>query len=199
MSIILVAISGKSGHGKDTLCDMIKNDVSDLDTRQETLCFADPVKQAAMDIFGLSGYHMNSQRGKMEPVEKLGGITAREILQKLGTDFARNIFNDVWVHRYNDTIQGVIYSVKKNLIIFTPDVRFKNEYHTYDDYKEKYGIDVIRVRVNRPDFAIKESSHLSETDLDDIVSWDYHLSAYDLSSLELMSYPIVEQITILLD
>ena len=199
MSIILVAISGKSGHGKDSLCDMIKSGVSDLDTRQETLCFADPLKQAAIDIFGLSRYHMDSQRGKREPIEKLGGVTTREILQKLGTDFARNIFNDIWVYRYDDTIQGIIHSVKKNLIIFTTDMRFKNEYHTYDDYKEKYGIDVIRIRVHRPDFTIKESNHLSETDLDDIVSWDYHFSANDLYSLELMSHSVVEQITILLD
>ena len=204
MSVILVAVSGKAGHGKDSLCDMMQENIVGSPTRIETVKYADPLKDFAVNLFNLSRHQVDDQNGKIEPIEELGGITPREILQKIGTDIARNIYEDIWVYKYNNTIAGLAHfvlssTVKKNLIIFTPDMRFKNEYDNYDMYKEKYNIDVIRIRVDSPNFNIKQNNHPSETALDDIHTWDFIFSADSLDELRDRSIIACQRIKKMLD
>ena len=100
MKALLVGVSGKAGHGKDTLSDMLMDTfVGDVDA-QTKVYFAGPLKRAVQEIFDLMYDDVWDEKGKERPIEHLGGITGGDILQKFGTDVARHIFPDIWVYHY---------------------------------------------------------------------------------------------------
>lgn len=85
--------------------------------------------------------------------------TAREYLQKIGTEFGRILHPDLWV---NHLYQNHDWENFPNVIV--PDVRFTNE---VEAIKDNGG---IVIRVTR-DYS--EDTHPSETALDYYENWDY--------------------------
>lgn len=146
--------------------------------------FADPLKEMAINLFGLSYkqvYGTDEDKNSLThlvwenmpacPPDKTGNMTARDFLQHFGTNIVRKIYNNAWV---NATINRITTEDSELSII--PDVRFPNEVNAI---KDNGGI-VIRLTRD-----LYHSPHDSECALDkELFDWnnfDLVLDNEDLS------------------
>jgi len=85
----------------------------------------------------------------------------RKHLQLLSTDLIRNYFGeDVWVNYLKNKIDKYPFVID--------DIRFKNEYFTFKNFTKN--VISIKIKGNNE----KESTHISEHDVDDI-KFDYEI------------------------
>lgn len=195
----LIGISGKAGHGKDSLAGFLREMF--LDHSEDiihTVCFADKLKKITADILDVNYYYVHDQAGKLEEIEHMGGITGRKADQIIGTDIARAIYPNVWVYHYDLSVRDFFFTAgsEDNYIIFTPDVRFQNEYDYIKNLNCYTDIEPILIRVVRPEFhIIHGSEHASETGLDHINQWDYRVAACDLEQLKEQAKEVFRMIT----
>jgi hypothetical protein len=114
--------------------------------------FAAKLKSMVKDLYNLDETFVNGEN-KGVPIDRFGGITAREIM---------NIWGDVWVdYVFNTTIP----SLPDNSLVVITDCRFANEASAI----KKYGgvvVDIIR-DTSFLDISPEQRNHISETDLDD--------------------------------
>jgi len=150
----LIGICGPARSGKDTCANAL---VEQLHFHRYS--FADPLKRAAQEMFGLTDEQTWSDEYKDE-VNPFWGITHREMFQKLGTEGGRQLFfTDIWVRRATLQLSRAIGFGYNRFVI--PDIRFDNE----ADWLHDFGGTLFYVE--RPDLEhIKHSSHASENSLD---------------------------------
>ena len=130
-----------------------------------TMSFADKLKEVASIVFDIRKEYWNDPSIKASFVNNYN-LTGRDILQKIGESFRKEISPDIWVNSlFNnyDKLNYRTHSGKPNLII--TDVRMPNEAQAI---KDRGG---ILIRVDR-ETGYKDS-HISETALDDYQDWDY--------------------------
>lgn len=148
----LLGLTGLAGSGKDAVAKHLfcKHGWS-------RTAFADPLKQAATHIFGLS---INDfyDREKKEQVNDYWNISPREMLQYLGTEAVRGTFGeDVWVRRWH--LSYTIIKDTDNVVV--TDVRTPTE----ADWLRRQGGKIVEVR--RPGAGLSGASgrHVSESGL----------------------------------
>lgn len=153
--INLIGISGRIGHGKDTVAGIINELTKNI---YQIKRFSGKLKQMASLLTGIDAEDFNRQEIKKQYLGEEWGMTIRELLQKLGTDAVRNgLHENAWVNAlFADYEPGNRWIV--------PDVRFPNEYMAI---KKRNG---IIIRVERGPKPLNE--HPSETALD-VFSFDY--------------------------
>ena len=86
----IIGLAGQAGSGKDTVADIICGELG-----YRRLAFADPIKLAAIELFGLTNYQISTRALKEQPVP-YWGLSPRQIMQRLGTEVGRSIHPDVW-------------------------------------------------------------------------------------------------------
>lgn len=158
--------------------------------------FADPLKNMVMSVFGLSYENVNgtntqkdaptkytwdmfnkflTQKTRQE-VKKTGvwdtPMSGRQILQVIGSDIFRRIYNDVWV----DACLNQVFIDGPELAVIT-DCRFPNEVQGI----QKAGGKVIRFTRSPYD---DDDTHNSETELDDYDGFDFVLDNEHMDILE---------------
>lgn len=105
----VVIVFGGSGHGKDTLADMIADELG----RDRTLrcAFADPLKSIAMQLFGMPReVAYGSQQDKLTWTKY--GLSARRILQMVGTEGGRELYSVyLWVDGLAEVIKSQPYQI----------------------------------------------------------------------------------------
>jgi hypothetical protein len=150
---IIIGITGKKRHGKDTLGDLLiskKNFIK--------FAFADPLKLACKEIFNFSDEQLYGNDKEIE--DDFWKITPRQILQYVGTELFRNQIGNIlpetkeniWIK----VMEKKVESSKEDKIVIT-DVRFPNEV----EMVKKLG--GIVIKVVRPSLSIQEhSEHISE-------------------------------------
>ena len=115
----LLGITGKAGSGKSTVAAMIEMPLGD---GVEVISLAEPMKCAlhATELFDAGTLWGSSEaRSKVHPKY---GISARQALQTLGTQWGRQMIHpDIWIDSLLKQCQrwGLVYVI--------PDVRFVNE------------------------------------------------------------------------
>lgn len=133
-----------------------------------TMSFADKLKEVASIVFDIRKEYWNDPSVKASLVSNYN-LTGREILQRIGESFRKEISPDIWVNSLFSRYDNLNYReylgdvVKPNLII--TDVRMPNEAQAI---KDRGG---ILIRVDR-ETGYKDN-HISETALDDYQDWDY--------------------------
>lgn len=134
---MLIGITGRKGSGKDTLGRILRERHG-----FRTTAFADPLKDAARIIFGLSHAQVHGEIADKEaPDPRWDGLTPREILQRLGTEVGRSIHPETW-------IRSAMLRVEAEPGAWAvTDVRFANEAAAI---QARGG---IVVRVDRPGLA----------------------------------------------
>jgi len=192
---IVIGISGRAGHGKDSCATFIKQLLREKYSEYIFQClnFATKLKEIVKDMFFLSHDQVYDLEEKEKPLSRLGGFTPRKILQEFGTDFGRSIWKDIWVRHYDEVLQELRHDYPDvlNTVVFTTDVRFKNE---FEYLKSRKDFPVFLIRVVRPGFSIVENAHASEIDLDGITDWDYTIVANNLDELLDKTEPMVVDI-----
>lgn len=159
----VVCISGKAGHGKDTVAQMIKDKLEECGESVLITHYADLVKYVCTKFFGWNG-------------EK--DTKGRALLQKVGTDIVRANDPDFWAHFVQKMLE---YFGENWSYVLIPDCRFPNEI----DVLKSAGFDVTHLRVVRGEFGSKltkeQQEHESETALDEYTADAY---IHNFGSLE---------------
>lgn len=169
---IIIGVSGKKQSGKNTLCDCVYKLFLEKYSSDDIviLSFADSLKQKiCKDVLGLTEQQVNGtdeQKNSLTMYKwkyipraisdgKRGFMTAREIMQVVGTDIFRNYFDDnVWV---NATLREINNSNVK--VILISDIRFPSEVISIIN-EEGYVIRLLRD-------VCETDSHSSENALND--------------------------------
>ncbi len=122
----LIGLAGRAGTGKDTLAGLILECVTG-----HQRAFADPLRRAAREIFGLTQDQM-TDRVLKEQVIPYWNRSPRQLLQLLGTEAVRDIFGpDTWVKRAELTLESLLrveadQPLPADVVIYT-DCRFADE------------------------------------------------------------------------
>jgi len=158
MNTKIIAFSGRKQSGK-TICSeflkglLLSNGYSEV----EIYNFADPLKEdICMNMFGLSYVQCYGEdHNKNELIDAYWEdkqLTARDLMQLIGTDLFRKLNNNVWVN-------ALINKIKKSKlqVVIVSDCRFPNE---IEAIKNNGGI-VFRLNRNP-----HKSEHISESILD---------------------------------
>jgi len=150
----VICISGKAEHGKDFCASLLKKVLEEMEYKVLILHFGDYLKYVCKTIFNWNGEK-----------DDIG----RTILQKVGTDLARNNNPDIWANVVAETAMAL--KTEYDFFI-VPDARFVNE-------TVLKGCETIIVRVNRMDWENRltpeQRLHPSETSLDNF-KFDYILN-----------------------
>lgn len=113
--INLIGLTGLARSGKDTAA----NYITSLPHNYQTYAMAKPIKDACKIMFNWTDEHVYGDL--KEVVCPIFGITPREAMQKLGTEYGRNMINnDIWTIRAE-----LVIKANKRLVI--TDIRFDNE------------------------------------------------------------------------
>lgn len=198
---MIIGIHGKARSGKDQLGTYIQDIFNKKHDRWFThIFFAEMLKTMCMDHFDLSNDQVygdlkevtDSRYVKKLPEEGMvlsdeNFWTPREILQELGS-FYRKIDHNFWVRILQDEIK--VRGIKDALIT---DVRHVNEAEFV------HNSDGILIRVIREDTSeIHNSSHISETALDDYENFDMTVpNNGTLEDLKKNANEVVSAITLL--
>lgn len=121
MEFHLIGFTGKARCGKDTAGDyLIKRHNF---TRYG---FADPLKRACSEMFGVPINHFYDDEFK-EEVIPFWGYSPRQMAQLLGTEGGRELFDkNIWVKRATQSFYDEAASEEFRGMVLT-DVRFENE------------------------------------------------------------------------
>jgi hypothetical protein len=157
---------------------VINNLYKELDEHIKIYNFADTLKQnVCMDVLGMSYqqcYGSDKEKNSMTGLYwENQQLSAREVMQFIGTDIFRKVKRTVWI----DSTMSKITKEKPNMSIIT-DCRFPDE---VDAVKNAGGY-VIRLTRN-----LHNSSHISETALDED-NYDWNNFDYVLDNQNLTIY-----------
>lgn len=176
---MIIGISAKKQHGKDTVASIIQELTNN---RFKIVKFADKLKDFVCELINCTRDDLENEQFKntylgsewdfLDDNYNLQQMTPRLLLQMIGTDALRNnVHQNIWV---NATFSE--YFERCNWLI--TDLRFPNELSTI---KAKDG---ITIRVNRPS-VVSEDEHSSEIALDGSIDFDYIIeNDSDLESLK---------------
>jgi hypothetical protein len=123
----IVGLCGPAGAGKSTASIYLCKTIPAF-----TLSFASPIKAMIRRLLELSGYAPKDAQNlvvdptrKNEELENLPGYTPRQLLQTLGTEWARNSLHpDFWCQVAAVRLNS---NIRLNKITVFDDVRFENE------------------------------------------------------------------------
>src|SRR5262245_3776851 len=173
--VMLVGISGKKRHGKDTVCRMLGCNLGGV----KRMAFADALKEEVATACQVTLESIEEHKEKFRPM-----------LQWWGTEFRRKFFGEnYWLNRLREKIAVEMLLHPEAKIVVT-DVRFPNEAELI------HSMGGVMVRVQRnisPVNGLSQESrvltaeelHPSETALDHF-EFDYHVkNHYGLAELEL--------------
>jgi hypothetical protein len=155
---MIIGIGFTARSGKDTIASYL---VERYDFQSRS--FADPLKEACSAIFHLSREQLYGSL--KEVVDPYWGVTPRYILQKVGTECMRNVFDkDIWIK----SARSYILQHPHYDYVF-PDCRFLNEVTAIKEWGGKL------VRVTRPVCGAPGGivGHASEMELCNFDGWDY--------------------------
>jgi len=161
--IKLVGLSGYAKSGKDEVARFIRQQMPTFEVKK----FSGKLKYIASMLTGFDAYNFENQQFKTKVLPGWN-MTARELLQRLGTEAIRdNLHEKAWVNAlFAD------HSHYSRWVI--TDVRFPNEAQEIKDYGG------IIVRVNRTGFG-PVNDHPSETALNE---WDFDAIIENNGTLE---------------
>jgi len=153
----VLGASAKKQGGKSTFLDMLGPEMGDV----QVIRMADELKCTVVNCFTpwewkltIADLESDETKNRMLPC----GRTIRQVLQVVGTDWFRSLWEDCWINAWKRRVADSDADV-----IFVPDVRFPNELKAVQD------MDGFVIRLMRAPFA-EEDQHVSETALDMVES-----------------------------
>lgn len=184
----VIEISGKSGHGKDCLGEILKNELERYNQKVLITHFGDPVKWFAKQYFGYKG---------------VKDVNDRTILTTVGTDIGRGYNENYWANIIGGFIAA---TARKNLydVVIIPDLRFYSEHETISRYCREELMPLYTIRINRfnpdgtpyknPNMTEEQLNHISECELDGFLPNYVIKNDGDLDWLKECAHTIIAQI-----
>lgn len=196
----IIAFTGKAGSGKTTAANWVLRNHS----KAMKMSFAKPLKKMFYELLREStpkGWphspkdYMDGDQ-KEQPIEFLQGMTARHLMQTLGTEWGRNTLHpDFWVNIAAGKVERLLgdsRSVTENpaIKVMFDDARFPNEAKMVQDFGG------IIIRIERPSTITDETAtaHASEQEQDTItpdyvIQNDGTLEEFEAKLAELLPPP----------
>lgn len=166
---MLIGLVGTKGVGKDTVGDYL---VTKNYTKRS---FATPIKEACAILFLLSPEVFEGDA--KEVCDARHGMSPRQILQLVGTDFFRDkVDANFWVHHFEHW-----YSVHSSSHVVVTDLRFQNEVDAIQ------ALGGVVVRITRPQVVGMHGRHTMV---------DTHITEQGVASLQGVDHEIVNDSTI---
>lgn len=149
-----IMISGKAGHGKDTVAQIIKEELELQNEKVLIIKFGDAVKWFAREYYNWDGNK---------------NIQGRSLLQYIGTEMMRSYDGYYW----GRIVSEFIAANKDFTYALIPDWRFYTEKEAIlADNKKCYTLRVERPNFINPNMTEEQLKHISETELDNY-KFDY--------------------------
>jgi hypothetical protein len=146
----LIAITGKTGHGKTTVANVIKEY-----TKADIISFADPIRETLKMMYPiLTSAHFTSRILKETPMEIYNNKSPRELMIWLG-ESAKAANQDVWVEYTANRFRGYQRTMKPSYgtrYLVIDDLRFSNELA----WVRKVGGCVIHLEREEPELTITQ-------------------------------------------
>jgi uncharacterized short protein YbdD (DUF466 family) len=164
----ILALSGKIGSGKDTAVECLTEHFLGLDKTVIHLKFANALKRASAIITGMPENDQYTKEGKGKTIPGLN-MTVGEFQQQCGTVLREHINQNIWV---NAVLNQIKNDPTARHVYLISDCRFKNEARKI----QEMGGMVIRLNRTKVDAELiggRDTSHVSETDLDDYADFDF--------------------------
>jgi len=186
---MIISISGKIGSGKDTIAEIIKQEMPGAGW--EVKKFAGKLKEIATLLTSIPVTQFEDQSFKQTLLSSEwndvngNAMTVRDLLQRLGTEAMRSgLHENVWVNAlfatYQskmkftesfDLVDGTDWVMKPSSFCYPnwiiTDTRFPNEIAACVERKG------ICIKVERNSETNIGNTHASETALDEYTKWDY--------------------------
>lgn len=159
---LIIGLCGRAHTGKDTAADYLVREYGFV-----RAAFADPIRnmlEAMLNDAGADYAHLYEPKLKNAPFPELGGVTARHLMQTLGTEWGRNQLGADWWLRLLERSLGLHaggFAVHDRIVI--TDVRFPNE----AEWIRQLGGIIIKLHREQAD-AVR--SHASEDFIDALPS-----------------------------
>ena len=197
---MIISISGKAGHGKDTLGKMIQywweinkstsnmgtvywenssveeflsNEYLQRNTHWDIKKFAGKLKEIASMLTGIPIEKFEDQDFKKQDMGPEWGMTYRDFLQRLGTEAMRfGLHQDVWVNALYADYNPVTYSDRGGWEY--PDWII-TDMRFDNEVEAGKKRNAISIRVTNPNIPVVEGEHISETLLDNYTGFDFHI------------------------
>ena len=148
----VIMISGKAQNGKDTVAQMIKDELDCVGKTSIIVHYGDLVKYVCEKFFGWDG--KKDEHG-------------RSLLQHVGTDVVRSKDENYWARFIEQMLR--FFEGEWDYVMI-PDCRFPNEINCISkDIADKVHIRVVRGGSFVSPLTIEQQKHPSETALDDCV------------------------------
>jgi hypothetical protein len=136
----VIGIHGPIGAGKTTVAKILEDDLG-----YKRLRFAQGLKDMLYAI-DLDKECVDGDR-KLEPLDVLGGKTARHAQQTLGTEWGRRMIHpDIWANILANRIKTEIKKFPLTSHFVIDDLRFPNEYAAL---REAFGGSFVSIKVRR--------------------------------------------------
>jgi len=144
----VVLISGKAGHGKDTLAKLMKEELEKRGEKVLIIKFGDAVKWFAREYYGYTG---------------VKDAKERSLLQYIGTEMMRS-YDEYYWGRF---VSEFIAANKDFTYALIPDWRFKSEKVAIaEDNDICYTLRIVRSNFKNPNMTEEQLNHISEVELD---------------------------------
>lgn len=147
----IIAFSGLKGSGKTYAVEKICEKLNASNTQYQRMSFATRIRQMVISMFGerITPYLYDTVM-KEAPIPWLYNVTARLLLQKLGTEFVRNTISDTyWI----DCVEEQMLE-NPNIVYLFDDCRFENEASILRNYG------AVNIRITSDDTV--QTDHPSE-------------------------------------
>jgi hypothetical protein len=163
--MLYVGIAGYKRSGKDTVCQILIEELAKLNITAERRALADSLKEEVAKFLSEYFFQGYSYEQYLEWMQGQGENDRKEqfrlLMQWWGTEGRRMLIRDnYWLLELEKYANNV-----KSSVLIIPDVRFRNEVNLVKDHKG------ISVYVNRPGFG--GENHPSEKDLDEYKDWNF--------------------------
>lgn len=160
----IIGLAGAKGVGKTTVAQEIADRYVDP---VEILSFASPLKKMLVAM-GIPNRNVHDPKFKDEPINWIGK-SARELMQSLGTEWARNqISDDIWLRSMESRMS--VFNI--NVPIVIDDVRFDNEV----DYIKSIDGKIVLLEREGYEFTME---HITEMG---VSSYDYKVDANNINN-----------------
>jgi hypothetical protein len=155
---MIIGIAGPKNSGKDTFANRFKLYIPCI-----TRAFAEPLKKTCKELYLLTDEQLNNREQK-EQIDSRWGLSPRQILQQVGTDYVRKqLGSDFFLKHFEFWYKKQL----PNTNVIIPDVRFQNEV----DLIHRLGGKVVYIY--RPLTTI--DSHESEISATQLKNIDYYI------------------------
>ena len=182
---LLIGIKGKIGAGKTTSANILTRDMAFTE-----YAMADPIKQIAL-VFGFTRRELYGTQEDKNTPNALWGLSARQFLQRFGTDICNTQFpihlpemSNVWIRLFEAFLERTTC-----LKIIVSDVRFVAE---ADMIRKHKGIIIEVTNRERACSSTTVTNHQSETEQDLIKADHIIQNEGTVEELESMIRTIVE-------